>query len=260
MGGYYLLFTIIIVAIKLIIQSYYGITCIWTYEDTLSLAFSGSCKSFDVLNYPLGTYALHSQLWFLYAGAVAMLLLYLLRSVIFRNEFISIFCVAFIVSQILQLLNILPTSASSGFYGFRLIFIAFPFLYIGLLIRKFENQMHILLNNYILGIGIIIFTVCLYLEAIFCNTNSKEVLLMTPYLTVAIVLFLIFNPNLGSKVITKLNSKSTLDIYVWHRPVYLLLCIIGLNINAIAALYVYLICAVISISVRRVMLYSNTRC
>ena len=239
MGGYYICYTLILLIIKLVIESHYDQISVFTTEDLQALMISGYCTYLDVLITPSGSFGI-STMWFLYCGAVAMVILFLIRRWIFDQITIAIIGTVSLFAIVTNYISSTPVVP-------RIFFQALPFLYIGMIIHRYEKnikQHRLTWNTTFIIVCMALSVITLYAEQ-FLSTSAKEVYLSTPVLVVTIFVLCIKYPDIEWKTTSRLPVKATMDIYVWHRLLYALLVLFACDFKPLSAIAVFLICVVL---------------
>lgn len=237
-------YTLILALVVFVLKLLYDDSPSWTLHDTFSLIRSGVCKSLDLITINgkiFGT----STMWFLYAGFISFCFFFIIREHMNKP----------ITTILIGMLLLIGCSVNYVFGKIvvdRSISVAIPFMYAGYVIRQYKNLCLSLKNSNILLI-ITLFLITLYVEVLINNQLHKnvEVFFSTIPLTIFSFIYLVKNPNLIGLNI-KIPIKVAMDVYIWHRLVYVLLFgVIGLNIvNQFAAIIVFIVIMFIAAMVR----------
>lgn len=229
------MFSVMLLIAKLAIEYRFDQMSVFTIEDMQALMKSGVCEYLDVLITPRGSYGI-STMWFLYCGAVAMIIFFLVRRWLFYRVTIIIAC-------ILSLFAITTNYVSQAPVVPKVFYLAFPFLYLGMCIRKYQKKW-LMWDTKIILLGMSLSFVALYSER-YIIASSKEVYLSTPFCAAAIFFLCLKFPHIEVKAINQLPVKATMDIYVWHRLLYALLVLFGFDFKPFQAVVVFLMCVVL---------------
>ena len=235
MGGWWLKYSVLLSLIKLAIEGNVTKITEWTRNDTWSLVSSGVCKFLDVLHTPDGTFGT-SAMWFLYCGAVAFVVMYIVGKYLFMRSVIIVSLATIVVLWVLNYFSETPVLS-------RVAYQALPFLYLGLLIHHHEvvSVKSLIEKSSLLLAVTIIMSVTLYIEYIF-NPVLEEIYLSTPLLTITLFLLCLKFPNIIIKPFDRLPVKITMDIYIWHRLIYALVTIYIYDFSKISGIVVFMIC------------------
>lgn len=184
-------------------------------------------------------------MWFIYAGFISFCFFFIIRQYINKT----------IISILIGLLLLIGCSVNyvSGEIIIDCsICVAVPFMYIGYMIRRYRNLILNVTNLKVLA-NIVLFLTSLYFEAFINHGLHKnvEVYFSTIPLTTLIFIYLVRNPELISFRL-KIPIKVSMDIYIWHRLVYVILFgVIGLNIfSSFEAIVTFIVVIFIAIIVR----------
>lgn len=211
-------------------------------EDAIKLIRTGVCRALNVVYTNDKEYGF-SVLWFLYGGTLAFLLMYILRKYLYKASFqigIIIFHTIIIIFWNLnEHSDILPFIRSS-----------FPFLLIGFMIHQYETQIDKLLSRNVNKILILFLLFTLMLER-FDYLGSVEIFYSTTPLTVLLFIFLKNTNSKITNIVSKVPIQCTMDIYIWHRPIFGVLCICGVPKIFTDAISIYIISLILSLIVRK---------
>ena len=242
-GGYYLCFTLILLIVKTVIESLLKTTSVFTMKDLQAIVISGVCEYLDVLTTPEGKFGI-STMWFLYCGTIAMLLFYIIRKWLFNQITMRIIGIVSLFSIAVNYISDVPVVP-------RILFQSVPFLYLGMVIHRYEKNIkeRLTWDTTFIIIGVILSIVTLYTER-FLFPQTEEIYLSTPVLATSLFVFCIKYPHIEVKCISRLPVKVTMDIYVWHRLIYALLVLFVYDFQPFSALVVFMMCVVIFSSYR----------
>ena len=223
--------------------------------DMIELLRTGITMSLDLAIINENIFGI-SVLWFLHAGMLAFLFVYLMRKIIGTR-----------LMNVLMVIWMLFAVSVNYFEGKividRSLSVAVTFIYAGMLSKKYMATLRRISNRQLMLImGVSLIT--LYIEAIWARLDMRnvEIYYSTIVLTIAIFVYLSNNPNLfGHKLL--IPTKVSIDIYLWHRLVYAFL--FGLlpmaTLRSIAPILIYVLTLGISWGVRTLWInYLTRRC
>lgn len=213
---YTIILTTLLFILKLIFINENEFKC--RIYDIYNLLSNGISQYTDVLianNTPYGI----SVLWFLYGGFQSFIFFYFFNSHLDKTWFKILILSIFILSLSINYF-------SGGVVIYRFISVVIPFVYIGYLLKKNENSIiKIRLRSIIILSSLLI--IILYLEAFF--TKKVEIYISTPWLIILIFILLVKRPDLFKRKL-KISSQVAMDIYIWHRFLWILTSILFIDI------------------------------
>ncbi len=214
----------------------------WTRTDTLSMLLEGVCPFIDEVHHGADTYGIMT-LWFLYAGTLAMLVLYAMRNSVGRLSSLLLVALVYVAAVSVNVVwgeRVVP----------RLFTAAIPSLFLGAFIRcHYEAVQGVFLRHKQLFVsaGFLV----AYGEFVINRGGYNEIYYSTvPFTCILFVAMLAYNPPALS-VVSRVPVKCTLDIYVWHRLAYCLVCLAGVSLGPWASLVVFLLVFVVSFFIRK---------
>ena len=216
----------------------------FSWQQVCWLCFNGvypSLERIELFGNTFGT----SVVWFLYAGMIAFVFASILHKYIKRILFV-IWCI------ILIMLSIVINRIYDGVLVPRLLSASIPFVLIGAWLRchwnVFENQFSFIK----LLIAVVVLLMVGGVEMKFFD-GYKEMVFCTPFLSIVLFLAALKSPYKFG-FISHFPVKSTFDVYIYHRLMFLLLVIVGWNhASGLSAAVVYAVCMVISIGIRKII-------
>lgn len=222
---------------------------VFSFKDVVQFVLEGSCSINDVICFKEKTYGINT-LWFLYSGSLAFAFFYLFKRLIFRKLFVVLIICLFLISTALNYYdNLVPRFLSSGI----------PFVFVGIYLRKHQVSLHKITFG---GALLLLFSMVNYIE-FFVNLkmygrHNIQCFWSTPFLIVVIFCFLLFLQR-KFPIHKRMLAILTLDVYVWHRLVWLFFVVTGISQHMMGfdAVVVY-VATLISAFVLRVI-YSKIR-
>lgn len=219
----YILYLIIFLIISIGLKYFLHNTFIFQKSDLLFMIKEGICPFVDVIKIGTKNYGI-TTLWFLYGGIIAFcFMLFFYRMVHNKYSLVLIlimFCILLSININFNH-NLIP----------RFFVIAIPHVFLGTYIRCHKEVIKKRLNSQ--RKLYIAFSCCIilaYLEYLIQEKSYNEIFYTTPLLTVCIFLVAIYSST-WSTTIKHIPSKCTLDIYIWHRLIYFLLILMGINFS-----------------------------
>ncbi len=225
---------------------------VFSYQDIVSFLKEGSCNLNDRIVYANSAYGI-STLWFLYAGGGAFLLVHLSKKYIQSGMLSVVVLLLFAVSTALNYNEIVIP---------RVLSIGLPFVWCGMIIRKYQKKF--VLSLFTVSLLVVFSLAVAYFEFFLSSpaTNlynvQTQIFFSTPLLSIAIF-SLLLSLNAKYPLSIKLPVKFTLSVYVWHRLVFLLFVILGLNsylfrFDALVVFVVTIVAAAIISAVRNFLI------
>ena len=216
----------------------------WTYYDTICLLREGVSPFIDQVNDERETYGI-TTLWFLYEGVVGMLIVYILKKRIGKTStLLGVF-----------LLYIITVSVNHYFEDRiipRFLTASFPAFYAGVFIHCHYDAVADFFRRYKHTLLLAGFFV-LYGEYITKRGGYNEIYHSTLPFTCKLFLFMKTNECRKATAMSKIPVKCTLDIYVWHRLVYFLVCLSGWHLGRASSVVVFFMVFAVSFGVRKQM-------
>lgn len=215
---------IILTVFSVFVHSYFNQPIAIEISDIVEvLSGQGSSQKLDVLmlgSRPYGIYVL----WFLLSGSYALALLGFLFT--FTNKFVVgvISLLSFIACVFFSCIDV---------HTSRIFSLSLPFLTLGILLRKYIGY----LSKYVNRTNFIIVLLLLYCEFFLKRINgiSSECFLFTPVLISLLFAYMVKN-EAANEIISHIADKgrsTTLDIYIYHRPIWLIISALTLNIGGV---------------------------
>lgn len=203
-------YTLVFAVIAIMLDTWFGDGFSFHSDDVVHMLTSGACKSLDIVEINGSKFGI-STTWFLYAGFIAFIFLYLIRIYISKT-------VTMILMSILLLVSCFINCYYESIVVYRAIAVAIPFVYMGCMVRKYLDNIIVIKTSLILKC-IILLTITLYIEAL---CYKSEVYFSTIVLTLLMFIYLLKTPGFfGFKL--RIPVKVSMDIYLWHRLIYALL-------------------------------------
>ena len=215
----WLKFTVVFFVIVTASNLYLG-NILYTSHDLQTFLKEGSAPFCDMISFAGKTYGI-SVIWFLYSGTLAFIILYITRKLLFKPLFaVSVF-LFFLLAIFVNYETVkIP----------RFLYLGLPFIYIGVLLR---NHNSFIFKNLKLIIPFAIFSLAAcYAEFFYViktlGFHNVQCYWLTPFLSVSLFSLLLC---LGDKftIGVKLPTVLTLDVYIWHRFVFFIFAVTGMN-------------------------------
>lgn len=217
----------------------------WTLQDFVDLfLIYGNCQAAELVTINGILYGT-SALWFLYGGIISLSLLLCLHRLLFYKVFFVAILALYYIS--------IAINYRSGYVVPRIISASFVFLYVGLFLHKITAGHSFLNKREYLMILALFLVVALYAEQLLLHCESyNRIVLLPASLAIFILIISYRNQFGGGKILSEVPIKTTLDIYLWHRLLYVFLVgILNINFHKIDAVAVFLILTVVSIILRK---------
>lgn len=237
---YFILFAII----GVLIDWYSGDVMYPSLCDIKSLMLSGQCLYVNehlVNAHKMGLLTL----WFLYEGAMAFGLLFLLRKHLHSKFLLFIIILSQLASAIL---------IHKGICKWLFLYSSFPFLYYGMWFGRTDLPSNI---------GKKIFLIMAACGSFLLSIIEYKILgdVVFVNLFFSIILFILIASPETEKTSYRLmppillrkfrkSSPITLDIYIWHRFVYVLIVLLGIDCHGIDAIVIFTITLLVSWVIR----------
>lgn len=236
----FLLLTVVVFCLKAI----YTNPLNWTLQDFVDLfLIYGNCQAAELVTINGISYGT-SALWFLYGGIISLSLLLCLHRLLFNKVFFVAILTLYYISIAINYRN--------GYVVPRIISASFVFLYVGLVLHKIMAEHSFLYKREYLMVLAMFLVVALYAEQLLLRCESYNRILLLPASLAIFMLIISYRKQFGGgKLLSKIPIKTTLDIYLWHRLLYVFLVgVLNINFHKIDAIAVFLILAVVSIILR----------
>lgn len=217
----------------------------WTLQDFVDLfLIYGNCQAAELITINGISYGT-SALWFLYGGIISLALLLCLHRLLFNKVLFATVLALYYISIVINYRN--------GYVVPRIISASFVFLYVGLVLHKIIAEHPFLYKREYLMLLAIFLIVALYAEQLLLRCESYNRILLLPASLAIFMLIISYKKQFGGgKLLSKIPIKTTLDIYLWHRLLYVFLVgVLNINFHKIDAIAVFLILAVVSIILRK---------
>lgn len=239
-GKYFVVFAII----GVLIDWYCGNITYPNIKDFTSLVLTGQCLYVDehiVATHKLGLLTL----WFLYEGALAFALLYVLRKYLYFKVMLIVVMAVQLVAAIL---------IHKGITTWLFPYSSFPFLYYGMWLGRKDKVHHIVKKKMLLIV------VCfLYILGMVEYKCLEDVVFVN--LPFSVIIFILITSSEVEKILRRFappillgmlqtSSPVTLDIYIWHRLVYVLFMLLGIDCYGMDAIMVFVITLLASCAIR----------
>ena len=214
----------------------------FSWQQVYWLCFNGvypSLERIELFGKTLGT----TVVWFLYTGMITFIIAKLLYNFIKRRYFL-IWCILLIV------VSIIINRIYGGVLVPRLLSASVPFVLIGSWLRchwkSYENKLPFIK----LCVSVVLLYMVGGIEMKFFD-GYKEMVFSTTFLSIVLILVALKSPYKFS-FISHFPVKSTFDVYIYHRLMFVLLVIAGWNsISGLSAVVVYAVCLAISVLIRK---------
>ena len=214
----------------------------FSWQQVYWLCFNGvypSLERIELFGKTLGT----TVVWFLYTGMITFIIAKLLYKFIKRRYFL-IWCILLII------VSIIINRIYGGVLVPRLLSASIPFVLIGSWLRchwkSYENKLPFIK----LCISVVLLYMVGGIEMKFFD-GYKEMVFSTTFLSIVLILVALKSPYKFS-FISHFPVKSTFDVYIYHRLMFVLLVIAGWNsISGLSAVVVYAVCLAISVLIRK---------
>lgn len=236
---YLIIFLIISVGLKYFLHNIFD----FQKSDLLFWIKEGMCPFVDVIKFGTKSYGI-TTLWFLYAGIIAFCSLKFFYCTIYNRYSLPLILTIFFIFLSINIYfnqNLIP----------RFALIAIPHVFLGAYIRCHKEEIKKRFNSqrrlYIVLVCCIILA---YLEYLILERNYNEIFYTTPLLTVCIFLVAIYSST-WSTAIKHMPSKCTLDIYIWHRLIYFILILMGINFSKWSTPCVFILVFALSYILRK---------
>lgn len=215
----------------------------------------GFCNFLSHVTISDHTYNITNQLWYLYGGAIALFFLYITRSKWFTRKF----------NILIGLLAIVPIILS---YAISVkvpqyVYLSIPSIYLGICVNKYRHRLYGISTMQILT-GIFMFVVFVYAEYILSVSLLNRVVACDAYLGTLMLssLFVIVTLRLPETIKRGggIPYQASLDIYIWHQLVYVILVgLFEIELYQLDAIVVFVVSMLISIIYRHIKNYYENR-
>lgn len=219
----------------------------WTITDTQFLLINGIMPFIDEHTWDGKVYGI-STLWFLYCGWLALCVLYALHKYIFSKWLLAVV----IMLQIALAFAVYKEKTNWLFF-----YSSLPFLIYGIWIAKIQKEIH-LLSKHIKCLALITFLI--FLIGVIEMRINKDVVFTNIPLSICIFLLLTWGVDTSKRLQgivlpPPISHIFTLDIYIWHRLVYYIMKIMGMEMHGFDAIAVFLITLALAVGIRRSFKY-----
>ena len=192
-----------------------------------------------------------SPLWFLYSGAIALILIALLRRTCRNHRF------EYILSMLVFSVPAMAYFAHvENQYPFRLFTTSIPFLSIGMVMRNHKVKDWAVFNT--MRYCILLFVMILFLEYFLLReyrTTQCEIFICTIPLSIMLFsYFLVMKlPEKLGGGISLLPVRTTMDVYVWHCFTAYVLLKLDINFYWLTAIVVFVLVSSLSVLTRKII-------
>lgn len=236
-------YIIIFILISLFLDMIFNQLEDWTFTDTKLLLLNGNMPFIDEHVWNGKVYGI-STLWFLYCGCLALCVLYALRKYIFSKWLL----VAVIMMQIVLAFSVYKEHTNWLFF-----YSSLPFLFYGLRIAQMSKRLRFTNKHIIKRLTFVTFL--LYFVGVIEMKINKDVVFANIPLSICIFLLLTWGVDAFKQLREKvpplpISHIFTLDIYIWHRLVYYIMKIMGMEMYGYDAIVVFLFTLVLAIGIR----------
>ena len=207
---------LIIGTISILLHSWYKEPIAYSWHDIIEIfVYDGKTLSMDHIVIKGESTGLYT-IWFLLCGAYSFLFYYFYKKY-FSNKYI---CLIVITMFFVSLLLI-----SEGHKVPRWTYLSIPYVGLGMLVRKYQNKFISCNRGLIALILLLLFGT--YVEFYFANIHSIS--LETTCLSPCLMFFVFIeltkynSQNKIARYISSLGRTTTMNVYIYHRPVYALL-------------------------------------
>jgi hypothetical protein len=237
-GVYFLAISAICWCLKLIYHNEFDFSVgnlldlFWTYGN------SSLVDAVDVNGRHFGI----STLWFLYGGILSIGILFVCRRHLFKHWF------KFLIIFIWVAYAVINTERQTVYLP-RTIGASLPYLYAGIMLRRGLNSIDISKPKLLLILVLLV--ICLYVEEYLFHPIGYARVMLLPTI---IVLFYALTKLKGGSFIKKIPIRTSFDIYVWHRFLYIVSSgILGLYLYKLDSILIYFIIFICSLFIRRLL-------
>jgi surface polysaccharide O-acyltransferase-like enzyme len=218
-------------------------------HDCLQLLLLGTADVISKLRVHGYTCDVVSPLWFLYYGAVSLLIISMIRKFVGGGKWpLYLLAAGVLIYPLFAYVLKIDQPSILSLFSLSLSFIS-----IGMLLAKRKNSLRVSLSNCAIIIFLIVATIC---EANYLKGyRSAKCELFVTSIPLAIVLFRVFEslnlPQRIRAIVGWLPVKSTMDVYVWHCFAAYIILMCGLNFYYLTAIIVFILVSTISVSARK---------
>lgn len=239
-GKYFVVFAII----GVLIDWYCGNITYPNIKDFASLVLTGQCMYVDehiVATHKLGLLTL----WFLYEGALAFALIYVLR----KNLYSKVMLIVVMAVQLVAAIFV-----HKGITTWLFPYSSFPFLYYGMWLSWKDKTHHIVKKKMLLIAACFLYILGMveykcFGDVVFVNLPFSVMIFMLITSSGAEKILRRFAPPILLGILQK-STPVTLDIYIWHRLVYVLIMLLGIDCYGMDAIMVFVITLLASCAIR----------
>ena len=237
-------------AVSITLQIGLGSDVCVRWADAIKLLINGSCPPLDEINFRGEKYGI-LVIWFLYCGTIGMVIVYFLSQLVYSKKTLPLLVL------ILSAMLIVNTIKEDRFFP-QILLLSIPYLFTGAYIKchidviAYKKQKVILIPLILVSY---FFSIVEYYSS--PKVLGGEYLLSTFFLSVFIFILLTnYNNGEGNKylkIIKAIPVKCSMDIYLWHRLVFFLICIFGIQLGQFASVYVFIVIFSLSFVLRKYM-------
>lgn len=207
---------LIIGAISILLHSWYKEPIAYSWHDIIEIfVYDGKTLSMDHIVIKGESTGLYT-IWFLLCGAYAFAFYYIYKKYLRIGNLVLVVAIMFLIGTSLSALDYKTP---------RWLYLSIPYTGLGMLAKNFQKKM--VPNNKSILLLILTLFSCVYIEFFIANLKgiSIETSLLSPVLMFFFFIAILrYNPQgKASKYLANLGRSTTLDIYIYHRPIYALL-------------------------------------
>lgn len=225
-------------------------------KDLIKFIRLGFCDFMSHVTISSKTYNITNQLWYLYGGVVAIFILYVTRSKWFSRTYNVLVCLLAIVPIILSYVVSVKIP--------QFVYLSIPSIYLGICIKRYNHVLFELSTKQILtSIGIS--AVFVYTEYFLSVTLMNRIVACDAYIGTLILssLLVIFTLRLPETFKVRMGAiphQTSLDIYIWHQLVYVILVgLLEIELFQLDAIVVFIVSMLLSITYRHIKNYYENR-
>ena len=205
--------------LSIMLNTFLGVDVFFSFKDVARFVLEGSCSMNDVVCFNEKIYGINT-LWFLYSGSLAFAFFYLLRYVMFRRLFVALIICLFLISTKLNYYeNTVPRFFSLGI----------PFVFMGICLRKYQfSPKKIFAFVSFLLLFVVVSYIEFFINLKMCGRHDIQCFWSAPFLIASLFCVLLFLQKMFP-INKRVPAILTLDVYVWHRLVWLVFVIAGVS-------------------------------
>lgn len=217
----------------------------WTSTDSLWMVLSGNPPFIDQHVWNGHIYGI-STLWFLYCGFLALCALYLLQKYLYTKWLLGVIITLQIVSAI---------ALHEQWTRWLLFYSSVPFLYYGMWLGKIAKENASVLHSFKQYVTFAVFSLLLFCASVLEIILFKDVFIANIPLSLSLFILLAdsgcYCKHLYSNILPPpISHIFTLDVYIWHRLIYYLMKIIGIEMYGWDAVIVFIVTLALAMTIR----------